>query len=262
MNRHASRLVPVLLVLCLCALPAVPGLAGGADDTTPGSLSALEILERGDDFHYGYEDSYYRILTVIKDKDGNKSELKNEMWEKGQMRLLVFSDPPDVAGMAILVKDPDTIYIYEPEFNKVRRVAAHAKKQTMLGMDFTLDESGQKHLHKQYDAKLLSEDSTEAVLLLEQKAGLDKAWPQLKVTVDKETHWIAKKIEYLDDKGKKRKTEIRKGVKKLGGRWVTSVMIMTDHGKKHSTTLILKEARFNKGLPDNMFTKRYLVREE
>jgi outer membrane lipoprotein-sorting protein len=262
MNRHATRLFPGLLALSLFALPVFLGLADGAGDTAPGSLSALEILEKCDDFHFGYEDSYYKILTVIKDKDGNKSELKNEMWEKDEMRLLIFSEPPDVAGMAILVKDPDTIYIYEPEFNKVRRVAAHAKKQTMLGMDYTLDESGQKHLHKQYDPKLLSEDSSEAVLLLEQKAGLDKAWPKLKVTVDKETHWYARKIEYLDKKGKKRKTEVRKNVKKLGGRWVAALMVMKDHGKKHSTALILKAAKFNKGLPDKMFTKRYLVREE
>jgi outer membrane lipoprotein-sorting protein len=164
--------------------------------------------------------------------------------------------------MAILTKDKDTIYIYEPEFNKVRRVAAHAKKQTMLGMDYTMDESAQKHLYKQYDPKIVSDDASEAVLLLEQKSGLDKAWPQLKVHVDKDTHWIAKKIEYIDSKGKKRKTEKRKGVKKLGGRWVTSIMVMTDHGKKHSTTLLMKAAKFNKGLSDKMFTKRYLVREE
>ena len=262
MIRHASRLVPVLLALLLAALPVVPGLAGGADDKAPGSLSALEILKKCDDFHHGYEDSYYKIRVVIKDKDGNKSEMMQEMWEKGEKRLLVFSDPPDVAGMAILTKDKDTIYIYEPEFNKVRRVAAHAKKPTMLGMDYTMDESAQKPLHKVYDPKILSEDTSEAVLLLEQKSGLDKAWPQLKVHVDKDTHWIAKKIEYLDSKGKKRKAEKRKGVKKLGGRWVTSIMAMTDHGKKHSTTLILKAAKFNKGLSDKMFTKRYLVREE
>ena len=104
--------------------------------------------------------------------------------------------------------------------------------------------------------------ATEAVLLLEQKSGLDKAWPKLKVFVDKENHWISKKIEYLDKKDKKHKTEVRKGVKKMGGRTVTSVMAMKDHGKKHSTTIIMKAATFNKGLSDKMFTKRYLVREE
>jgi len=262
MNRHASRLVTVLLVLSLAALPVFLGLADGADDKAPGSLSALQILKKCDDFHHGYEDSYMKLLTVIKDKDGNKTELGSEMWEKGEKRLMVFSDPPDISGMAVLTKDIDTIYVYEPEFNKVRRVAAHAKKQTMFGMDYTMDESAQMHLHKQYDVKMLSEDATEAVLLLEQKSGLDKAWPKLKVFVDKENHWISKKIEYLDKKGKKHKTEVRKGVKKMGGRTVTSIMAMKDHGKKHSTTIIMKAAKFNKGLSDKMFTKRYLVREE
>jgi outer membrane lipoprotein-sorting protein len=245
----------------VAALVAV-GLAGAADETKPGTLTAEEILDRCDDFHYGYNDSHLNLLTIIKDKDGLKSELRYEMWEKEDSRLLVFAEPPDIKGMAILTKVPDTIYIYEPEFNKVRRVAAHAKKQTMLGMDYTLDESAQKHLHKQYDVTLVSEDETEAVLELTQKAGLDKAWPRLKVWVDKTDHWIAKKIEYQDEKGKKHKTETRKGVKQLGGRWVTSIMTMKDHDKKHSTTLIIKKAEYNKGLPDSMFSKRYLIREE
>jgi outer membrane lipoprotein-sorting protein len=243
-------------------LVAVPALLVAADDKKPGSLSALEILNRCDEFHHGHQDSSYVIRTIVKDKDGNKTEMLHEMWEKGEKRLMVFSEPPDVAGFAVLTKDPDTIYVYEPEFNKVRRIAAHAKKQTMFGMDYTMDESGMRHLAVCYDPKIESEDETQAVLVLKQKAGLDKAWPKLKVTVDKEKNWHASKIQYFNSKGKKRKTETRKGYKKLGGKFVTAIMLMKDHGKKHSTTLIMKKAKFNEGISDKIFSKRYLVRED
>jgi hypothetical protein len=39
-------------------------------------------------------------------------------------------------------------------------------------------------------------------------------------------------------------------------------MVMTSHAKKHSTTVIIKSIDLDTGLPDKMFTKRYLVREE
>jgi outer membrane lipoprotein-sorting protein len=257
MKRPALYLV---IALALVLAPVSVGLAGS--DMAPGSLTADQILERCDEFHHGYSDSQITVRTVIKDKDGNKTLLLSEMFEKGQKRLMIFSEPPDIAGMAVLAKDPDTIYVYEPEFNKVRRIAAHAKKQTMFGMDYTMDESGIRHLAVHYKPSIESEDEKQAVLVLKQKPGKDKAWPKLKLTIQKDSHWEAVKIQYFDDKGKKRKTETRKGLKKLGGRLVTSVMIMKSHVKKHSTTLIMKKAKYNQGLTDKMFSKRYLIREE
>ncbi len=249
-----------IIALVLLLAPVSVGLAG--DDLAPGSLTADEILERCDEFHHGYNDSQVTVRTIIKDKDGNKTMLLHEMWEKGQRRLMIFSEPPDIAGMAVLAKDPDTIYVYEPEFNKVRRIASHAKKQTMFGMDYTMDESGIRHLAVHYVPTIESEDEMQAVLVLKQKKGEDKAWPKLKLTVQKDSHWEAVKIQYLDDKGKKRKTETRMKLKMLGGRLATAVMVMKNHDKKHSTTLIMKKAKYNQGLPDEMFSKRYLIREE
>ena len=254
---------PLLFAVIAAALVLAPvsmGLAG--DDLAPGSLTADEILERCDTFHHGHNDSQITVQTVIKDKDGSKSVLLSEMWEKGQKRLMIFSEPPDIAGMAVLAKDPDTIYVYEPEFNKVRRIAAHAKKQTMFGMDYTMDESGMRHLAVHYKPTIEKEDGSQVVLVLEQKPGEDKAWPKLRLTIQKDSHWEATKLQYFDDKGKKRKTETRKKLKKLGGKFVTAVMVMKNHDKKHSTTLILKKAKYNQGLPDKMFSKRYLIRED
>lgn len=253
----------VLAAVGMLALPAsLSVVAGAADDKAPGSLTAQEILTRSDDFHYGYNDSHRKLKIVVKDKEGDKKILNWEMWEKGTKRLIVFQDPPELKGMALLAKDMNTIYVYEPDLNKVRKIANHAKKQTMFGMDYSTDEMATFDLHKSYDAKLVQEDSKKAVLKLTQKPGQDKAWPKLKLTIDKVNHWAAVKIEYQNETGKKKKTEIRKGFKKKGGRWITAIMTMTDHAKKHSTTLIQAQCEYDKGLSDKMFTKRYLIREE
>jgi outer membrane lipoprotein-sorting protein len=263
MKASRSSFTAVAAVIALLVVPVLVGLdASAKDEKSPGSLSALGILKKSDDFHFGYKDSQLKVKTIVKDKDGNKSELRYEVWEKGDKRLIIMSEPPDVAGMAVLTKDEDTIYVYEPEFNKVRRIASHAKKQTMFGMDITSDETATKHLHKSYDPKIKSETSEKAVLTLEQKSGKDKAFPKLEVTIEKDNHWAATKIISKDKNGKKKKTEVRPKIKKLGGRYLATVMTITDHGKKHSTTLIVKSAKYDQGLSDKMFTKRYLIREE
>ncbi len=262
--KRQGRYLPFAAAIVLAIAPWTFHLADAAsgDGKKPGALTAEEILKKCDKFHFDYSDVHMKLNTLVKDKDGKATDLEYEMWEKGEKRLIMFSEPADVSGMAVLVKDPNTIYVYEPEFNKVRRVAAHAKKQTMFGMDYSLDEMATKDLHLYYTPKILEEEEKQAVLWLEQKEGQDKAWPKLKVFVSKDEYWAAVKIEYCDENGKKKKTEVREKLKDYGGRKVHSVMTMTDHAKKHSTTLMPQAAEYDTGLPDEMFTKRYLIREE
>jgi outer membrane lipoprotein-sorting protein len=242
---------------------AVQVPAGAADDPkAPGALTALEILERCDSFHFFYQDVHMQVTSILKDADGNVTKMAFDVREKGIKRLVQFHEPPDVAGMAVLVKDEDTIYVYEPEFNKVRRIASHAKKQTMLGSDYTFDDMATKKLAPHYEPSLVSEDEHDAVLWLEQKPGKDKAWPTIRLYIDKDEHFLARKIQYFDEAGKKRKTELRKKLKHNDGHWVPTVVSLTDHVKKHSTTNIVKKAKYDQGLPDTIFSKRYLIREE
>ncbi len=268
MDRNRNRMGMAALVLIAAIGPAAAGLTAAAgmaaagDDTAPGSLTAAGILERCDAFHYFYGDSHMTVTSILEDKEGKKTEMGMEMWEKGEKRLMQFLSPPDVAGMAVLVKDEDTIYVYDPEFNKVRRIATHAKKQTMLGSDYSFDEMATKALHPSYDATIESEDSGKAVLLLVQKQGEAKAWPSLRVHVDKKKHWMASTIEYLDAAGKKKKVEERGTLKSFSGHLIPTVIKMTTIAKKHSTTNVVKTAEHDKGLPDEMFTKRFLIREE
>jgi outer membrane lipoprotein-sorting protein len=233
--------------------------AGAEGEKKP---TAKEILKKCDDFHFGFKDSSYKIDVTLIDKDGKKSFMKLENYQKGSdKRLLRFTEPKDIAGLAILNKDANTMYVYEPSLGKVRKIATHAKKQTMLGLDFTLDEASTFRYDSDYDPKLIGEDEGGYKLFLTQKSGRDKAWPVVKITVDKKK-WFASKIEYCDAKEKMHKTEVRSNVKQLSGRWVTARMTMTDHGKKHTTIYDMADAKFNTGLSDELFTKRNLVREE
>jgi outer membrane lipoprotein-sorting protein len=243
---------PALLLVCL----------GGAGAEEATKLNAKQILKKCDDFHFFAKDTVYKIDVTLIDKDGKKSYMKFENYQKGgKKRLLRWTEPKDLAGFSVLTIDENTMYVYEPSLGKVRRIASHAKKQSMLGIDFTLDEAGSFRLESDYDPELTGEDEAGWTLKLKQKQGKDKAWPVLKLTVDKKK-FFASKIEYCDAKGKKHKTETRYQVKKLGGKWVTSIMKMVDNDKKHTTIYEMTDVKFDANLPEELFTKRNLVREE
>ncbi len=266
---HRNGRPTLATVLCL-AVPAI-GLAvifevmAAGGESVPeavGELDASQILARCDEFHYFYDDAHMKVRSVLVDGEGKTDELGMEVWEKGEKRLIVFSSPPEVSGMAVLVKDPSTIYVYEPEFNKVRRIASSAKKQSLMGSDYSFDEMAMKKLGLDYDPVILSEDEGSAVLELIAKPGKDKAWPRLELVVDKTKHFMASKIRFFDASGKKVKTETRKKLATSGEWTYPSVLVMVDHGRDHSTTNIVESVTYNKGLPDSMFTKRYLIRED
>jgi outer membrane lipoprotein-sorting protein len=246
------------LALAVLALVCI----GGAGAEEAQKLTPKQILKKCDDFHFFVKDTVYKIDVTLIDKDGKKSYMKFENYQKGgKKRLLRWTEPKDLAGFSILTIDEDTMYVYEPSLGKVRRIASHAKKQSMLGIDFTLDEAGSFRLDSDYDPVITAEDEKGWTLKLKQKPGKDKAWPVVKLMVDKKK-FFASKIEYCDGKGKKHKTETRYQVKKLGGKWVTSIMKMVDNDKKHTTIYEMTDLKFDANLAEEMFTKRNLVRDE
>jgi len=240
-------------LVALLALGRAAAVEGGA-------LDAGEILAKCDAFHYPNK-MHYKLDVTLEDKDGTKTFMKQEMWQKGVKRLVKFTEPADIAGFSILSKDALTIYVYEPSLKKVRRIASHAKKQSMLGLDFTIDESSTMSLAADYNAALVEETEDSYLLSLSQKEGMDKAWPVLKVHVDK-AKFYARTIEYCDAQGAVRKTETRSNLKTFDGRLVTATMKMADHKKKHATTLEVTGAEFTVKIDDELFTKRNLIREE
>jgi len=260
MKGTRSKLIAAAAGAALLAALLLAAGEGRVCRAAAGNPTAAEILKKCDAFHYPKK-MVWKIDATLEDKNGTKSYMKLELYQKGIKRLLRFTEPADINGFSVLTKDASTIYVYEPSLKKVRRIAAHAKKQSMLGADFTIDEASTISLAGDYDAKIVSESDTEYQLFLSQKAGKDKAWPIMKLTIDK-NKFYAKKLDYCDDKEVVRKTEVRSNLKTFDGRLVTATMKMTDHQKKHSTQYDATDVQFTMELPDELFTKRSLVREE
>src|SRR5690606_9574173 len=110
---------------------ALTAWASPADDR----LALVDAASnRGDDAHI--------VLAVqTTDRKGESAERTLELWQKGtDKRLARFTEPARLAGVALLVPDGDTVYLYLPSYGRVRRVVGEARGDAFMGIDFTMED--------------------------------------------------------------------------------------------------------------------------
>jgi outer membrane lipoprotein-sorting protein len=244
-----------LMKRLLGLLLLVPSLAL-ADPTGP------ELLQKLDRALNSFDDGIFESKLLIKTPDGTSREYGFITYQKSpDKRLVRFTSPGDVKGMGVLVENAETMYVFLPGFQRVRRMGTHIKNQTFMGSDFSYEEMSQTAFTPSFDAKLVGQDDKTYSLELTAKAGKDLEFPRLRIVVDK-TYFFPLRTEYLDASGKKLKTQIREDYKKDGPEhWQPTRVSITDHRRNdHTSEIIFSSSKLNTGLKDDLFTQRSLVR--
>lgn len=223
-------------------------------------LTALEVLKKSDNVVNAPKDQEQKVKLILIDKDGDEKEREVIMLQKGSdKRLIKFLSPADQKGIAFLDLPGDMMYLYLPAFKKVRRIAGHIKNQKFSGTDFTYDDLGTLKYAEEYDPKFIEKTEEFFVLELTPKKGIEKDYSKLKVWVRRE-NFYPEKAEYYDKSGRLWKISERSKIEKVGNYWVSKEFEMHDLKKDHRTKVVLEEAKFDTGLKDKLFTKRYLKR--
>jgi outer membrane lipoprotein-sorting protein len=221
--------------------------------------TAQQILEMVDKKLFGHSDDYFRLRMKI--GAGSPSDPTIEVFQKivggKMMRLVRFLAPADLRGMGVLAQSRDLMYVYLPGFDKVRRVAAHARAQSFMGSDFIYDDLGLIQWAPDYSATLVSSNPDEWVLDLAPKPDRDPAFGRLRATVSRRCLLFIR-IEYFDRGGRKVRTHLRDIDRE---RCEMKHMAMITHGNgDHRTDGDVLMWAFDKGLPDDLFTVRSLAR--
>ncbi len=243
------RLTPLALALpCLLAAPVAL-----ADE-------AADMLKKIDAQMTESKDQVSTLKMILEDADGKTKERTIAIKQKGNtLRMIKFISPADVKGVGFLVKSDEEMYLYMPEFGKVRRIASHVQGDDFMGTDFSYNDIGSTDYADGYDARLLSKDAKQAQLELKPKKGKDSAYAKLVLTVDLE-HWQATIVKYFDKKGGLWKEMTSSDYKDVSGHWVPQRIRMQDHKKKHATIMEMSDIEFDTGLKDSDFSKRKLKR--
>ena len=220
---------------------------------------AQAVLVLVDKRHNDFATRQWRFKMVLKPKNGESRSMLASVREKDRsLRLVRFEAPGDVKGMSVLIRGKNTMYVYSPQTDNVRRVAAHARRQSFMGSDLNFDDMSTIDYSAEYTATFGKETKTHLWLDLTPKPDSDGQWKKMRVRLDK-TIFLLDRIEYYEDGRLVRKQNRYAPKTDLALPYYTKV-VFTDVGSGHKTAILMLEQKVNVQLPNKLFTKRSLIR--
>jgi outer membrane lipoprotein-sorting protein len=245
--------------LALAALLAIPALT--APSTVYADASGDQALVKVDKMADHFRDQTYTASMEIFRGGSKTKTIEFNMKMKGlEKQYIEFTAPGDVAGMKILMTNADTIWMYSPEFKKVRRVAAHAQEQGMFGSEFGAEDMVMAKLSNAFTAELKGRSGNVATLELAPKPGTTIRYSKLEVDLDKGKGGGIVEIRYYDGAGNHVRTQKRAGWKKVSGKPFPTKISMKNLKTGNETVVHLNDIKVNQGVEDSLFSKRTLLR--
>lgn len=233
----------------LTAALSSPAFAGEADD----------ILAKLDARMNNYTDQ--TISWEVKNMPPGAKQASTMAFNtvvKGGKTFSEFTAPGDIKGMRTLTTSPTQIWVWLPEFSKIRRVASHALDQGFMGTTLNQQDMGTLAYAPLYAPSIKAQDDTSWTLTLTTRDEKQTAYSTLEMVVSKEFHQPTV-IRYIGDDGVVR-TQERIGYTCLSDDYCTfKTLKMTDHTTGDAwTELTCLDRKMNTGISDDIFTPRTL----
>ncbi|MBT8342201.1 MAG: outer membrane lipoprotein-sorting protein [Desulfatitalea sp.] len=231
--------------------------------STDGNAVAQKVYDRDDG-----KDSYARLKMLLIDKKGHKRlrTLITAVKDYGTLSKSYtrFYTPSAIDGTTFLtweVHDSDNDqFLYLPALRRVRRVVSRQKKNRFVNTDFTFED---------LERRKVSLDS-HRILKVEAYSGYS-CWVLESIPKEKESSqygkrvsWIAKdlhmalRIDFYDSRGNLVKRMLNRNLKKIDGIWTAMDSEMQDLKRRSRTILRITQVKYNKGIPDHIFSKEYM----
>ncbi len=253
-NEMKVRYYTISFLTCLTFLVAA---------TSVMALTEKEILDKIDAVISAPTDSTGTGTMILIDKKGKKKERRLKMWtryykDKDNLSLTKFLVPAEVRNLGFLSLSDEKMYLYLPAFDRIRRIASHARKESFAGSDMSNDDLSTGTYGDHFDAKKTQETDEEYVLELTRKPGSDRIYPKSTAWVNKQNFCITR-MELFDENNKLWKTLTAKN-NKIQEYWTMTEITMKDVQKNHQTIMKIEDIKFDVGLEDKIFSQRYLKR--
>lgn len=250
----------ILVALSLCSLLATPAEASLPAPAALVAVDANKILVEIDRRAAVFADQQYDATMSIFKSGQLKKTLEFQMVMKGlDKQFITFVAPGDVAGMKVLMEGADTLYVYTPEFKKVRRVAAHMQNQGFMGSAFTYEDQTRLQLAPYFDATLVGKEGNETTLSLTPKEGVTSSYSRVDVVIDGSKGGVTK-VRYYDGSGNHVRTQLREDWVKIDGELMPTKISMSDLKAGDVTVIQLSNVQVNQGVADDLFSRRMLLR--
>jgi len=242
-------------------------LAAGA--ALAGEPSVDEIVNKANLMaYYQGKDGRAKVHMVITDAQGRTRErrfviLRRDIKDGGDQKFYVyFQEPADVRKMSYLVwkhttKDDDR-WLYLPALDLVKRIAASDERTSFAGSHFFYEDVSGRGIEE--DTHELAETTPDFYVLLNKpKDPKSVEFASYKVWIDKKT-FLPRKAEYTDATGKVYRVVEALEVKEFQGFPTVVKSRVRDLKSGGNTVSEFSEIKYDVGLPDSVFSERYLRR--
>lgn len=250
-----------LFVLTLMFVPAP------ASATDRAELIAQKVFDRDDG-----RDSEARARMVLVDSSGRERERKLELKSKdfGELsrRYIRFSEPKAIEGTAFLSVEnherSDDQFLFLPALHRVRRIVSDQKDRSFVNTDFTFEDLERRKVEKNTYKILKEEKFLDRPCWVLESAAKNSSDTQYGRVVS----WIAKesylplRVEFFNKKQTLVKVLEAHQVKQVDKIWTVLDSTMQDLENNHRTRLTFDEIHYNRGLPDRVFTEKFLELRE
>ena len=249
-----SVFLVLLILVCACA----GGNAWG--------MSLEDILKKMDLVEQ-YKSIYAESTQVITTSDGEKRTFKIKNWavNTGEKQLMEYTSPARVKGVKILMlKNGDDIWSYSPRSRRIRHLASHAKKQKVMGSDFTYEDMGGGKMSEKYTGTAAGEEKLDKVDCYVLELIPTPEGP----SYEKIVAWVGKKdfmvrrIDYYETGGSKPfKTLFLTDIRTISGHVVPMKMRMVNLQDRGETLQEYTRVEFDRTIPDGKFSSSRLDRK-
>jgi outer membrane lipoprotein-sorting protein len=244
-------LTSVAAAAALCLAPRNASAEASSDQT----CARLEKLGR--DAERITDQAYLSTLTY-REKGRVAKAFKMRIISRGLSKALVsFLEPGEMRGTRILIADAETMYVYIPDFRRVRRIAGHALRQSFLGTNIYYEDIAERQYAARWDCSLAKTTPEDWVLDLHPKAGIQTAYSKLRLTIGQKTNRL-KQIDYFEGDREVR-SQLRDNWQTKEGLELASRMRYVSHDRDAELTLEITDWQTNTGLPESAFTRRSLL---
>jgi outer membrane lipoprotein-sorting protein len=255
---QSIRYAVAAVFVCHLASLAAADPARAADFTTLKAQGADSLLAESDRLLFTYPTQHWKFRMTVAAPGEDARAMVMEVWQKDATgRLVRFLEPGPVKGLSMLTAG-EVMYVYSPQTDNVRRLAAHARRQTLLGSNMDYEDMAEGQLAARYTASFDDETATHQWLKLALKPGAESNWSNLRARLDKKTLMVDQ-IEYLEG-GKVKRVQTRSKFATLDGIPTYQAVEMKTLSDGLTTTIEMLEQQIGIALPDNMFKKKALVR--
>jgi len=187
-----------------------------------------------------------------------------ELLDDGDKSLIVFDDPADVKGTALLThshkEGSDDQWLFLPALKRTKRISSSNKSGPFVGSEFAYEDLSSQEVEKYTYKYLRDEEIDETSYFVMERYPVDKksGYTRQVVWLDQE-HYRVFKVDFYDRKKSKLKTLTSSDFQQyLDKYWRPGRMEMVNHQTGKSTVLTFSDYVFQSGLKDSDFTRNSL----